>query len=87
MAILWARTFLNETPLPAKFSRVIRYREILPEQIFMHFEKVPSEESNMVRANVYFSDSENNVLMIIENMECVSSADLNRLGGTFRIKA
>lgn len=87
MAILWARAFRGETALPSRFGRVIRYSEILPERLYMDFERITSDEPHLVRANVYFSDADNNVMLLIEDMECVSSAELNRLGGTAKIIA
>ena len=85
MALLWARTFRNESALPALFGRVVRFSESLPEKLNMQFEIIPSEESHLVHANVYFTDTENKVALLIEDMECVSSASLNRIGGTANI--
>jgi hypothetical protein len=82
MAIIWARAYRNETPLPTRFGRVARYAEKLPDRVYMSFERITSEESHLVRANVYFSDGDNNVVLLVEDLECVSSASLNRLGGT-----
>jgi hypothetical protein len=47
----------------------------------MHFDRLPSEEPHLVKANVYFVDADNQVMLMIEDMECVSSAGLNRVGG------
>jgi hypothetical protein len=82
MAILWARSFRDETPLPTRFGRVVRYRETLPERVNMVFENVESADPSVVRANVYFSDAAGRVVLLIEDMECIASASLNRLGGT-----
>ncbi len=87
MAILWSRTFRDETALPVKFGRVMRFSEKLPQKLIMNFERIPSEDSHLVRANVYYSDAENQVVLLIEDMECVSSAELNRIGGTAAIAA
>jgi hypothetical protein len=35
-----------------------------------------------VQANVYFADADNQIVLLIEDLECVSSAGLNRIGGT-----
>ena len=85
MAILWTRSFCNQTALPTCFGRVVRYSKSLPEQLYMNFEHIISNIPNSIRANVYFSDTEHNILLLIENMECVSSSALNRLGGTAKI--
>ncbi|MDY6853740.1 MAG: SDR family NAD(P)-dependent oxidoreductase [Thermodesulfobacteriota bacterium] len=85
MALLWARSFRNESALPSRFGRVVRYCKTLPERVCMNFERIESEDPHLVRANVYFSDANHNVVLLIENMECISSARLNRLGGTASI--
>jgi len=82
MAILWCRTFRDETSLPVRFGRVVRCAETLPDKLYMQFERLPGEDSHAVRANVYYADADNQVALLIEDMECVSSAGLNRIGGT-----
>ena len=81
MALLWARTFHDGSALPAQFGRVIRYVEQLPERFHMDFQCLPSE-AQQVRANVYFSDDEGRLLLLIEDLQCIVDARLNRLGGT-----
>jgi hypothetical protein len=87
MALLWARVFRNESSLPSRFGRVVRYTETLPEKLCMSFERIASEDPHLIVANVYFSDADNRVMLLVEDMECVSSAALNRLGGTSKITA
>ncbi len=87
MALLWARVFRNELALPSRFGSVFRYTETLPEKLCMSFERIASEDPHLVVANVYFSDADNRVMLLVEDMECVSSAALNRLGGTSKITA
>ena len=53
----------------------------------MSFERIVSEDPHLVGANVYFSDTDNKIMLLVEDMECVSSAALNRLGGTSKITA
>lgn len=85
MGILWTRNFRDETALPTKFGRVVRYQETLPDQLYMEFELIPSQDSNLLCANVYFSDIAGQMVFLIENMECISSKALNRLGGSARV--
>lgn len=87
MAILWARMFSDQTALPARFGRVVRYCEALPEQMHMEFECLPSSDTSQVRANIYYTDSAGKIVLLIEDMECISSAELNRLGGTITVPA
>ena len=82
MALLWARSLRGESCLPARFGRVARLREQLPAQMTMEFELIPVSDPSVVRANVYFLDAGGQVVMLIEEMECIASAALNRLGGT-----
>lgn len=81
MALLWARTFNDGSALPAQFGRVIRYVEQLPERFHMDFQCLPGE-AQQVRANVFFSDDEGRLLLLIEDLQCIVDARLNRLGGT-----
>lgn len=81
MALLWARTFHDGSALPAQFGRVIRYVEQLPERFHMDFQCLPGE-AQQVRANVFFTDDDGKLLLLIEELECIVDARLNRLGGT-----
>ena len=83
-AILWARAIWDEVALPARYGRVVCFCDKLPERLRMVYERVPTEEAHLIRANVYFTDEHNDVLMMIEDIECVSSAELKRLSGPGR---
>lgn len=87
MAILWARAYRNETALPARIGRAALYCEALPERIYMNFELKKPDGPHSVRANVYYTDSSDDVLLFVEDMECICSAALNRLGGSARLNA
>ena len=82
MALLWARTLHGHSCLPARFGRIARLCETLPARLRMAFEHVPNEDPHLVGANVYFVDDDDRVVLLVEGMECVGSAALNRLGGT-----
>jgi acyl transferase domain-containing protein/NAD(P)H-dependent flavin oxidoreductase YrpB (nitropropane dioxygenase family)/NADP-dependent 3-hydroxy acid dehydrogenase YdfG len=82
MALLWARSLRGESCLPARFGRIVRLRESLPARMTMEFELIPVPDPSVVRANVYFLDAGGQVVLLIEEMECIASAALNRLGGT-----
>jgi NAD(P)-dependent dehydrogenase (short-subunit alcohol dehydrogenase family) len=81
MAWVWARAFLGETALPARFGSLVQYTDDLPDRLIMDFERIDADDPHMVHANVYFSNSEGRVLLMIEGLESISSAELNRLGG------
>jgi hypothetical protein len=84
MALIWGRAYWNETPLPAHFGRVARFAETLPERLYMEYERIATDEPHVLRAHVYFLDRDDNVLLLVEDLKCISSPDLNRLGGTAR---
>ncbi|WP_425259604.1 SDR family NAD(P)-dependent oxidoreductase [Rubrivivax sp. RP6-9] len=84
MAWLWARAFRDESALPARFGRVVRYREVFPARMHMEYERIATDDPAVVRANVMFFDDDGEPVMLIEELESIASAALNRLGGTAR---
>ena len=84
MAWLWARSFRDESALPARFGRVVRYREQFPARLHMEYERVVTTDPTLVRANVKFFDDAGEPVMLIEELDSIASAALNRLGGTSR---
>lgn len=84
MAWLWARTYRNESALPTRFGRVVRYRDQFPDRMHMEYERVESEDPTLIRGNVTFFDQQGEPVMAIEELDSVASAALNRLGGTAR---
>jgi hypothetical protein len=82
MALLWAHVYRDQSALPARFGRIVKYQSTLPNRLTMHFERQETDESHQVFANVYFADDANRVALMIEDLECISSPELNRLGGT-----
>jgi NAD(P)-dependent dehydrogenase (short-subunit alcohol dehydrogenase family) len=84
MAWLWARAYRDESALPARFGRVVRYRERFPERMHMQYTRTPTDDSSLVRGNVVFLDDGGEAVMAIEELDSVASAALNRFGGTAR---
>jgi hypothetical protein len=84
MAWLWARSFRDESALPARFGRVVRYRERFPERLHMAYERVPNDDPALIHANVVFFDDAGDPVLLIEDLHSIASAALNRLGGTAR---
>lgn len=84
MAWLWARAYRDESALPARFGRVVRYRQTLPAKLHMEYERIPTDDPSLVRANVTFIDEQGEPVLAIEELESIASAALNRLGGTAR---
>ena len=84
MAWLWTRAYRGESALPARFGRVVRYREHLPLRLHMEYECTPTTDPTLVRGNVVFFDDAGEPVLMIEELDSVASAALNRLGGTSR---
>jgi acyl transferase domain-containing protein/NAD(P)H-dependent flavin oxidoreductase YrpB (nitropropane dioxygenase family) len=84
MAWLWSRAYRDESALPTRFGRVVRYREQLPERLHMEYQRIEADDPTLIRANVFFFDEEGTPVMAIEELDSVASAALNRLGGTAR---
>jgi len=84
MAWLWARAFRDESALPTRFGRVVRYRDRFPARMHMEYQRVESADPTLIRANVVFFDEQGAPVLAIEELDSVASAALNRLGGTAR---
>lgn len=84
MAWLWSRAYRDESALPTRFGRVVRYREQFPERMHMQYTRVPTEDASIIRGNVLFLDDGGEAVMAIEELDSVASAALNRFGGTAR---
>lgn len=82
MAWLWARAFRDESALPARFGRVVRYREALPAELFMEYTRIDADDAGLIRGDVTFLDDAGEPVLAIEELDSVASAALNRLGGT-----
>jgi hypothetical protein len=85
MAWLWSRAYRDESALPTRFGRVVRYRESLPERMHMEYQRIETDDPTLVRGNVVFFDEQGEPVMAIEELDSVASAALNRLGGTARV--
>jgi hypothetical protein len=84
MAWLWSRAYRDESALPARFGRVVRYRERFPERMHMQYTRVPTDDASLIRGNLVFLDDAGEAVMSIEELDSVASAALNRFGGTAR---
>jgi NAD(P)-dependent dehydrogenase (short-subunit alcohol dehydrogenase family) len=84
MAWLWARAYRDESALPTRFGRVVRYRDHFPSQMHMEYERTATTDPTLIRGNVVFFDEQGEPVMMIEELDSVASAALNRLGGTAR---
>lgn len=72
MSVLWMDAFRDLFALPVKFSRVVRYAEVLPREMVMDFVVVEQVAESLV-ADVTFSDTKGNVLLVMEGMRHLAS--------------
>jgi acyl transferase domain-containing protein len=84
MAWLWSRAYRDESALPTRFGRVVRYRATMPSRMHMEYERVEVDDPTLIRGNVTFFDEAGEPVLAIEELDSVASAALNRLGGTAR---
>jgi hypothetical protein len=84
MAWLWARAYRDESALPARFGRVVRYRDRLPERLHMEYQRIETTDPTLVRGHVTFFDEAGEPVLAVEELDSIASAALNRLGGTAR---
>jgi acyl transferase domain-containing protein/NAD(P)H-dependent flavin oxidoreductase YrpB (nitropropane dioxygenase family)/NADP-dependent 3-hydroxy acid dehydrogenase YdfG len=84
MAILWAHATRGETALPSRMGRVRRFGAQPLATCRMHFLLYPEQSPDQVKADVAFVDGAGQLRLFIEELECTSSANLNRLGGGWK---
>ena len=84
MAWLWSRAYRDESALPTRFGRVVRYRDTLPQRLHMEYQRIDAGDPTLIRGHVTFFDADGVPVLAIEELDSVASAALNRLGGTAR---
>lgn len=50
----------------------------------MHYERIDAGDPTLIRGNVSFLDDAGEAVLVIEELDSIASAALNRLGGTAR---
>lgn len=84
MAWLWARAYRDESALPTRIGRVVRYRDVFPPRMHMEYARVESADPALIRGNAVFFDEHGVPVLALEELDSIASAALNRLGGTAR---
>lgn len=79
LAILWARTYLDMTPLPAGFRRFQLYALLADPRIHCEFRARPSAGGHILETQYRFKSGDGRVLALLEDMEFGCSRTLNRL--------
>lgn len=84
MTLLWVRLERDLTALPGRIGRITRYVDQLPEIFHAELIAEPTDDPTQVHTHAYFSDENHQLLLVIEDIECVANSTLNRLAGTAR---
>jgi acyl transferase domain-containing protein/NAD(P)H-dependent flavin oxidoreductase YrpB (nitropropane dioxygenase family)/NADP-dependent 3-hydroxy acid dehydrogenase YdfG len=81
LVILWARTCLDQTPLPSRLRACRRFAAVLPPELVCEalVEQRPSRTSATLVCDIRFFDADHRLLVRLEGMEATCSAALNRL--------
>ena len=81
MVILWARTHLDMTPLPARYERYRRFGSLSSAPVRCELRIVSRPQEQLFLIDILFVGQDGRVLGILERMECPCSRALNRLAG------
>jgi hypothetical protein len=83
IAVLWARTYFDITPLPVRINQVRLFKPFENSaSIRCHFQMVRANDGQSIVSNVFYVDQEGSLLGIIEGLESVGNKALNRLAGS-----
>jgi acyl transferase domain-containing protein/NAD(P)H-dependent flavin oxidoreductase YrpB (nitropropane dioxygenase family)/NADP-dependent 3-hydroxy acid dehydrogenase YdfG len=82
LAIIWARSQLNMTPLPTGFARYRPLSSLSAPDIRCELYASPSSDGHLLLTDITFSDGADRILAGLTGMEFACSQALNRLGGT-----
>ena len=81
LCILWARTRLDATPLPARIRRYRRFTAALDGPVRCELRAQVRTGGHILDTQYAFLDGQGRLLAIIEDMEGACSRSLNRLAG------
>lgn len=80
LVLLWARAYLDMTPLPSRMGSYQRFDVPLEDANLLCEVEVRNEPgSPLVQADLRFFDSRNRLVTLLEDMEFTCSRELNRL--------
>lgn len=81
LCLLWARTHLDVTPLPARVRRYRRFAAAPRGPVRCELRAQMRTDGHILDTQYAFLDSQGHLLAIIEDMEVACSRSLNRLAG------
>jgi hypothetical protein len=88
LALLWARTYFDITPLPSRFQEVRIFKPFHSSSLIRcYFQVLREFGKQSVSANVFYVDQEGDLLGMIEGLESTGNKSLNRLAGSHLLSA
>jgi acyl transferase domain-containing protein/NAD(P)H-dependent flavin oxidoreductase YrpB (nitropropane dioxygenase family) len=79
LLIVWARTYLDQTPLPSRLGRYHRYAQGFPPDVVCEADIEHVAGSSTLRCQIRLFDDDRRLLGWLEDMEVTCSQALNRL--------
>jgi acyl transferase domain-containing protein/NAD(P)H-dependent flavin oxidoreductase YrpB (nitropropane dioxygenase family)/short-subunit dehydrogenase len=79
LAVVWARTKLDQTPLPARIGRYRRFAPAAGDSILCEARIQHHPGNPILRGDILFRDETGRVIAAIDDMEGTCSSALNRL--------
>ena len=86
MGVVYGHVLHGESALPNRFGRVRRFGQGPMPECRMYFLAHPEQPEHRVRADVAFVDDHGRLRLFVEQLECTSSAALNKIGGGWKGK-
>jgi hypothetical protein len=87
LLIVWARTYLDQTPLPSRLGCYHRYAGVLPSEILCEAEVDHRPPSSTLRCQLRLLDDDRRLVGWLEDMEVTCSQSLNRLSQSVAARA
>jgi hypothetical protein len=81
LAILWARATRDMTALPSHFQSYHRYGALSGPHLRCYFQALSGAGEHVLRANIFFINSDGRLAGLLEGLESTCSKSLNRLAG------
>jgi malonyl CoA-acyl carrier protein transacylase len=83
LALLWARTYFDITPLPSRFQEVHIFKPFHSSSLIRcYFQVLRESVKQRVYANVFYTDQEGCPIGMIKGLESTGTKSLNRLAGS-----
>jgi hypothetical protein len=81
LVLLWSRFHYDLTPLPSRFQRYRRFGTMAEHAVHCHIQASASLGGRVIQVKLFFADTNQRLLGLLECLEANGSQDLNRLAG------